>query len=299
MNAIINQIPSALRQSVRRTGRRMVLEAALTTRKGAAADRPAPDFVIVGAQRCGTTSLFRALAKHPAMMSNVLDAKGVHYFDTGYDKKLSWYLSHFPSKSDRDAHAASVGQTPIAGEASPYYMFHPAGASRMHKAIPDTKLIVLLRDPVKRAISHHLHMVWEGHEKVEDLDEALDLESTRLQGLDAALLADPTLISRTHQHFSYMARGHYAGQLERLFEHFDRSQVLVMATETLTENPESNLAKIQEFLGIKVDPEIHLEKRNASDRFHPRQDTVERLSEVFVESNRRLGDLLDVELPWR
>jgi len=84
------------------------------------------------------------------------------------------YNAHFPTTAEREAHAAKIGQKAIAGEASPYYMFHPAGAERMAKAIPDTKLIVLLRNPVKRAISHHLHMVWEGHESVKDIDEALD-----------------------------------------------------------------------------------------------------------------------------
>lgn len=261
-------------------------------------NRPPPDFVIVGAQRCGTTSLFRALAKHPAMMSNVLDAKGVHYFDTDFDRGLAWYLAHFPSQADRDAHQAKVQQQPVVGEASPYYLFHPAGAERMAQAIPDAKLVVLLRNPVKRAISHHLHMVWEGHEPIEDIDKALDLESSRLSGIEAQLLADPTLVSRPHQHFSYMARGHYADQLERLFAHFDRDQVLVMATETMTGNSESSMDTIQTFLGLEPNPVTALGKRNASASFKPRAETIERLEAEFAESNKRLADLLDIEIPW-
>jgi hypothetical protein len=261
-------------------------------------DRPAPVFAIVGAQRCGTTSLFRALAQHPAMMSNVLDAKGIHYFDTSFDKDLAWYLAHFPSQAERDAHAAEVGQPAIVGEASPYYLSHPAGAERMAGGIPDAKLIVLLRDPVKRAISHHLHMVWEGHEKEKDLDKALDLESTRLEGLEAKLLADPSLVSRVHQHFSYISRGHYAPQLERLFKHFDRDNVLVMATETLTGKTPESMEKIQQFLGVKVDPSIGLEKRNASSRFKPRDETLARLAAEYVESNKQLRALVDIDIPW-
>ena len=260
--------------------------------------RPSPDFIIAGAQRCGTTSLFRALAKHPAMMSNVLDAKGVHYFDTDYHRGLPWYLSHFPSQADRDALASRIGQQPVVGEASPYYLFHPAGPERMAHAIPQVKLVVLLRDPVKRAVSHHLHMVWEGHEKVEDIDKALDLEAERLNGIEQKLLADPSLVSRDHQHFSYMARGHYVDQLERLFAHFDRERVLVMATETLTGDSEASLRKIQEFLGLEPDPEINLGKRNASARFEPRSETLERLRKEFVESNRRLAELVDLDVPW-
>ena len=284
-------------RALRRNTRRVALEGFLTVRKRQS-DRPAPDFVIVGAQRCGTTSLFRALAKHPAMMTNVINAKGIHYFDTSYHKSADWYKAHFPTRAEREAHSAQVGQKAIAGEASPYYMFHPAGAERMAKAIPDTKLIVLLRNPVKRAISHHLHMVWEGHESVKNIDEALNLEATRLEGIEEKLLADPKLISRAHQHFSYIARGHYAAQIEKLFEHFNRENVLVMTTEQLISDSQASLDAIQTFIGFETDPSIQLEKRNASSKFEPNPETVERLTQEYAESNKRLANLLDVEIPW-
>jgi len=102
-------------------------------------------------------------------MPNVIDAKGVHYFDTSYHKDTAWYFAHFASQAERDNHAAKVGHKAVVGEASPYYLFHPGCAERMAKTIPDTKIIVLLRNPVKRAISHHLHMVWEGHESETEL----------------------------------------------------------------------------------------------------------------------------------
>lgn len=284
-------------RSIRRNTRRVALGGFIAARKRQT-DRPAPDFVIVGAQRCGTTSLFRALAKHPAMMSNVIGAKGIHYFDTSYHQNKEWYLAHFPSQQERDSHTAKVGSKAIVGEASPYYMYHPAGAERMAKAIPDTKLIVLLRNPVKRAISHHLHMVWEGHEPVEDVDEALDLEASRLDGIEERLLADPHLISRPHQHFSYMARGHYAYQVERLLKHFDRKNVLVMTTEKLVKESEASLLAIQSFIGFEPDPAIQLEKKNASTKFEPKPETIKRLTAEFAESNKRLAEVVDIEIPW-
>jgi len=284
-------------RAARRNTRHAVLEGFLMARKHKT-DRPPPDFVIAGAQRCGTTSLFRALAQHPAMMPNVISAKGIHYFDTNYHQNNAWYLAHFATREERDSYAAKVGQNSIVGEASPYYLYHPAGAERMAQAIPDTKIIVLLRNPVKRAISHHLHMVWEGHEPVEDIDEALDLESSRLEGIEQRLIADPTFVSRPHQHFSYIARGHYASQLERLFEHFDRKNVLVMTTEKLISDSQSSLSAIQSFIGFEPDPSIALEKRNASSKFEPRPETVQRLTDEYAESNARLRDLLDIDIPW-
>lgn len=290
-------VSTATQRAIRRNTRRVVLGGFLAVRKRQA-ERPPPDFVIIGAQRCGTTSLFRALSKHPAMMRNVIDAKGVHYFDTSYHQDPSWYFAHFASQAERDNHAAKVGHPAIAGEASPYYLYHPAGAERMARVIPNAKLIVLLRDPVKRAISHHLHMVWEGHEQVEDLDEALDLESARLEGIEDRLLADQSLVSRPHQHYSYVARGHYAAQLERLYSHFDKENVLVMATEKLIGDSEASLSSIQSFIGLKPDPAIVLEKRNSSSTFEPRPETLKRLRDEFSESNKRLGDIVQSEIPW-
>ncbi len=289
--------PATVLRTMRRHTRRVVLGSLLAGRKRKA-ERPPPDFVIVGAQRCGTTSLFRALARHPALLPNVLDAKGVHYFDTNYHQNDAWYFAHFASQAERDRHTDKVGQRAIVGEASPYYLYHPAGAERMARTIPDAKIIVLLRDPVKRAISHHLHMLWEGHESVADLDEALDLESSRLEGIEQRLVTEPSFVSRPHQHYSYVARGHYATQLERLYTQFDRENVLVMATETLTGDSRPSLAKIQEFIGLEPDLTIDLEKRNASSKFEPRPETLKRLADEFTESNRKLSRVVDTEFPW-
>lgn len=288
---------NTMSRALRRNTRRVVLSTLLANRMRSA-ERPAPDFVIAGAQRCGTTSLFRALAKHPAMMSNVLDAKGVHYFDTNYRQDKAWYFAHFPSQAERDAHAVTVGQKAVVGEASPYYLYHPDGAKRMAETIPDAKIVVLLRNPVKRAISHHLHMVWEGHESVEDIDKALDLESERLAGLEQQLLADRSYVSRPHQHYSYLERGHYADQLQRLYAHFDRENVLVMTTEKLVSESKSSLATIQSFIGLEPDPAIDLEKRNASTKFEPHPETLNRLAEEYAESNKRLSSIVDCEIPW-
>ena len=287
---------TALR-AIRRNTRRLVLNGSLGLRK-LKGIRPPPDFVIVGAQRCGTTSLFRALNEHPAMMRNVINAKGIHYFGINYHQNYEWYLAHFATHAERYRHAARIGQSAIVGEASPYYLFHPAGAERMAQSIPDAKLIVLLRNPVKRAISHHLHMVWEGHEPLVDLDEALDCESARLQGVEERLLTDSCYVSRPHQHFSYVARGHYANQLKRLYKHFKKENVLVMTTEKLVSDSESSLSEIQSFIGLEPDPCIVLEKRNASSKFEPRPETLERLSEEFAESNKQLADIVDFEIPW-
>ena len=108
-----------------------------------------PDFLILGAQRCGTTSLYNYLAQHPSVGPLVLE-KGAHYFSTNYDKSLAWYRSHFPMKW-RAAAERRHGRPFVTGEGSPYYLFHPLAAQRVAKTLPHVKLLVMLRDPVERA----------------------------------------------------------------------------------------------------------------------------------------------------
>ncbi len=91
-----------------------------------------PGFLIVGAQRCGTTSMYRALSEHPAVRKAVLH-KGVHYFDMNYDHGLAWYRAHFPLRAGAGARG---GAGAVTFESSPYYMFHPLAAQRIAADLP-------------------------------------------------------------------------------------------------------------------------------------------------------------------
>ena len=114
--------------------------------------RMTPSFLICGGQRCGTTSLYRALAAHPVVLKAVLH-KGVHYFDVGYHNGLRWYRGHFPLQRRAERVRAEFGVPAQTFESSPYYMYHPQAAARIARDLPGTKLIVLVRDPVERAYS--------------------------------------------------------------------------------------------------------------------------------------------------
>src|SRR5690606_26180800 len=181
-----------------------------------------PSFLIVGGQRCGTTSMYRALAQHPAILKAVLH-KGVHYFDTGYHHDLAWYRAHFPLRRTARAVAARTGLQPMTFESSPYYLYHPLAAERIAADLPDVKLIVLVRDPVERAYSHHAHEVARGFEPVTDFAAALELEPMRLAGAEERLLAGG--YSRSHQHHAYLSRGRYVGHLTRLEKRSEERRV--------------------------------------------------------------------------
>ena len=154
-----------------------------------ASARMTPSFLIVGAQRCGTTSMYKTLSQHPVVLPAVLH-KGAHYFDTGYAHGPAWYRGHFPLLATARRAARSPAQLPITGESSPYYMFHPLAGQRIAARPAGVRLLVLLRDPVERAYSAHTHETARGFE-TEPFERALELEPVRLAGEEAKLIARP------------------------------------------------------------------------------------------------------------
>lgn len=193
--------------------------------------RMLPDYLIVGAQRCGTTSLHRHLLQHPCVGRTLLGLKGMHYFSTNYRRGWRWYRTHFPTNAYREWVKRKSGHDLIVGEGSPYYIFHPLAAERIAERLPGVKLLVMLRDPVERAYSHYQHMLLEGLEGVATFEEAIEREPDRLAGEVEKILADPAYNSFHHQHHSYLARGIYVDQLRPFCSLFPEDQVLVLRSE--------------------------------------------------------------------
>jgi sulfotransferase family protein len=254
-------------------------------RRADARRRPLPDFVIVGAQKAGTTSLHDYLCQHPSVSQPA--TKEVHFFDLAYGRGAGWYRAHF--------RPGRPGQ--ISGESTPYYLFHPAVPGRLQETLPEAKLIVLLRDPVDRAFSHHNHERALGYEHLE-FEAALAAEAERLAGEEERLLADPGYRSRAHQHFSYLARGNYAEQLERWFEHCGEERFLVLSAEDLFGDPAAVVAVAQEFLELPRQIPVDLSAKNARSYAPIPEPLRERLREHFAPANERLRALLGRDLGW-
>jgi hypothetical protein len=104
-----------------------------------------PDFVIIGAQKCGTSSLYHLLTRHPHVERAA--TKELHFFDLLFDEGIEWYRQCFPPPKLKD------GRRTIHGEATPGYLFHPLVPERMAEAVPQARLIALLRNPANRAYS--------------------------------------------------------------------------------------------------------------------------------------------------
>ncbi|MBA9003556.1 sulfotransferase family protein [Thermomonospora cellulosilytica] len=283
---IARPLKDAARRGVRTIGR-LTHEARMT-----------PDFLIVGAQRCGTTSLFRYLREHPAILRDRLD-KGVHYFDMHYDRGMAWYRGHFPLTATARMVQRRVGVRPQTFEASPFYMFHPLGPERIARDLPGVRLIAMVRDPVERAFSAHAQEVRRGFE-TEPFERALELEEARLAGEVEKMLADPHYLSFSVQHHAYRARGRYVEQLERMERLFGRDRIHVIDSHELSANPEAVYDRLLEFLGLPNLGYPTFERHNAAPRPAPMPESVRReLTEHFEPYDARLADWLGREPSWR
>ena len=277
--------------------RRLIWRAGLKGSQGVgrltAGFRVLPDYLIVGTQRGGTTTLQKHLTQHRQVQSARL-LKGVHYFDMNYERGEGWYRSHFPlqvSRSWREGHV-------LAGEASPYYMFHPLGPYRIASTLENVKLIVLLRDPKQRALSHHQHEVHRGFEHL-SFEDALDAEEERLEGAVDRMLEQPSYVSFSHQHHSYKARGRYHEQLARIFEHSPRDRVLILESNDLFERSASVYSRVLNFLEIEAFALPAFEHLNPAPRPTKLKSATLRLLDAYFEGpDQRLGQMLGSPPSW-
>jgi hypothetical protein len=254
-------------------------------RRASGARRPLPDFLICGAQKAGTTSLHAYLCQHSAVAAPI--TKEVHFYDHEFHRGLGWYRAHF----------RRAGEGVLTGEATPYYLFHPLAPGRVAESLPDAKLIVVLRDPIDRAFSHHNHERALGFEEL-PFERGLDAEAERLEGEEERLRADPRYRSFHHQHHSYLSRGRYAEQLERWFECCGRERILVLSAEDLFSDPLPIVREAQEFLGLPPQAPADLSARNARSYAPIPDSTRARLQEGFAADNARLYRLLDRDFGW-
>lgn len=258
--------------------------------------RMSPDFLIAGGQRCGTTSLFKTLRQHPNVLPPVLH-KGVHYFDMHYDRDMSWYLGHFPLRQTGRRHGFA-GSSALTGESSPYYLFHPHAADRIASALPDVKVLVLVRDPVARAHSAHAHESARGFEDL-PFAEAIELEDARVTEDLVRMTADPTFESFHVQHHAYVGRGKYAPQIARMATALSPDQVLVVDSGRFFTDPAPQVARVLDFLGLPPDDSLVYEQHNARPRPAMDEGLADQLDEAFLESDNELTAWLGATPSWR
>jgi hypothetical protein len=184
------------------------------------------DFIVIGAQKAGTTSLFHYLRAHQQI--HIPFAKEVGFFSRErlFNKGAPWYLNQFADATPQQ----------IVGEASPQYMMNPAVPARIHALFPGIKLIAILRNPIDRAYSSYRMTVRLGSEK---------------RSVQAALLSPPLPnLDQPFTAFDYLGMGLYGKILEGYLKYFPIEQIRLVFTEELAMQPEKVLHDLYGFIGV-------------------------------------------------
>lgn len=259
-----------------------------------------PDFIIIGAQKGGTTSLYYYLIQHPNIRSAL--TKEVEFFGHHYQRGVRWYRAQFPTFLEKSYVERIQKQPFLTGEASPNYFHYPYAPKRIAQVVPGVKLIALLRNPIDRAYSQYRHNTLRGHEPLSFAETiACDEERTRE--------ARREIEEKGHYgydfRYAYLLRGMYADLLESWFRFFPREQVLVLKSEELYTRPAELFQQTLQFLNIPAMNPNRLKEGfkeyNKSWGSAPKMSTETRqyLTEFYAPHNTRLYELLDRDFEWR
>jgi len=254
-----------------------------------AGSRLEPSYLIIGTQKGGTSSLQSYLGEHPSV--SIPRLKEVNYFNRNYERRYSWYRAQFPRRP------ASGADEPVTGEATPEYLFDPRVPKRVAERLPHVKLMVLLRNPATRALSHYHHEVARGNESL-SFREALEAEPGRTRSDAERIRRDPDFKSDALRHYTYAARGMYAEQLERWFERFSRDRVLVLQSEKFFAQPDAVYQRVLEALNLTPYSPQTFRVYNSRAYAALSDDDRRFLEEKFVEPNERLFELLGERYDW-
>ena len=263
-----------------------------------ASHRRAPDFLIVGAKRGGTTSLYEYLTEHPGVLRQfpTPNAKGSYFFDENWSKGPSWYLSHFPSDRTRERARRQLGYEPVAGEGSPYYLFHPLAPGRAAAIAPGALVVALLRHPVERAYSH-----WKErcrHTETLSFEDALRAEPERTEGEAERIVAEPGYVSFAHRHQSYLAQSDYGPMLRRWLEAFGPDRCVIRTAESFYADPQALLDEIARRLDMPSFVVDDVSPRNAA-ASSPMSATARRLCESALgHVPGEVADLIGTTPGW-
>ena len=247
--------------------------------------RSLPDYLIVGAQKSGSTSLYDYLIQHPEVAP--AKTKEVHYFSNNYEKGVSWYRAHFSFSF----------LSGLIGEATPYYLYHPLAADRIKKTLPGVKIMVVLRDPSSRAISHYHHAVNHGFEET-SIKEAFERDLNNYKELTSRVYDGERIVK--HQENSYISRGFYVEQLERYYELFDRENILLVKSDEFFDDPQGVLNVVFKFLNI--DPDFipsDMGVKNPGKYKEISRENIDEvkswLEDVYREHNEKLRDQYGID----
>lgn len=248
--------------------------------------RVLPDLIVIGVVRSGTTSLYHYLSQHPSIIKSAYDELG--YFDSNYKLGLNWYKSLFPSIFTKKNIIKKSGKF-ITYDVTPFYIYHNKIPQRIHQILPNSKLIVILRNPVDRSYSNYF--LGNQEKKFEEIiaDEKKILNKIDKNNEDKYY---------NFVHTSMLARGFYAEQLERWFKIFPKNQILIIKSEELAIETNKIMNDVFSFLGLPYYEISDKSKKNKIDYDAMKIETRTDLIDFFRPYNEKLYSLLGRNFDW-
>lgn len=242
-----------------------------------------PDFLIIGAQKSGTTSLENYISKHPQVLPAI--KKETHFWYRDFDKGIDWYGSHFPPIPPEENY--------LTGEATPNYLENWHTAARIYREFPDAKLLAILRNPADRTISQYYHWARIKREN-RSLEEAINADLEKLSKIE-----DITAETKYwKQPGNYIGRGLYVEFLQKWMEVFPREQFLILKGEDLYETPAATMRRVFDFLGLPDYPLSEYKRLNPG-FYKPTDDSTRQLlSNYFQPYNQKLEEFLGMKFNW-
>ncbi len=239
----------------------------------------APDFLVIGATKCGTTSLFFYLSQHSQILPP--HKKEINFFNHNFEQGLTWYLSHFPAITDDIQY--------LTGEASPLYIYNDQVRERVKQLFPNTKIIVMLREPVSRTISEYYHAANHGLEQ-RSLGKIIEQETKRLATKPRGEALD---------NFGYLLNSIYIDRIEKWLTDFPSENILIIDSGLFFHQTDQVMQQVWEFLDLPAIAPPRNVRYNIGSYSPVNQEINQQLQEFFLPYNQELATYLDRKFSWQ
>ena len=256
-----------------------------------------PDFYLIGAQKCGTSALYDYLVQHPCIHPCI--TKEPRFFDKYFHRGINWYKTCFPSIFQKKFESKIFHRKFLTGEATERYLEHPHVSKRIKKITPNSKFIVLLRNPIDRAYSHY-NMRYKSKKEKLSFEDAIECEKDRTHNEFKKMLNDENYYSKDYFHHSYLDRGIYIEKLKRWMEVFPKEQFLIIQSEEFFKDPNNVYNQVLKFLDLPNWKLKEYKKIGAGSYKHSEiePEIRKKLIEYFKPHNEQLFDFLKTKFDW-
>ncbi|NES04497.1 MAG: tetratricopeptide repeat protein [Okeania sp. SIO2F4] len=244
----------------------------------------APNFLIIGVKKGGTTSIYHYLIQHPQILPAI--KKEIDFWSFYFHRGLDWYRAHFPAIPESEKF--------LTGEASPSYFDAPDIPARLFHFFPKIKLIVLLRNPVDRTISNYYHEVRSNAENM-SVEEVINSRLEKLIKISSSLVKEKDY---WNYQGDYIASSVYLDWLKKWLNIFPREQLLILPSEEFYSDPKTTMKQVFNFLGLQDYQIQNYPKLNSGSYSSISESLRQKLNDYFQPHNQRLEEYLGMKFNW-